>query len=98
MGLRLMAVAAAALIAAVPSVSPAGAATYPSDFEERPIVSGLEQPVSMAWAPDGRLFIIEKPGRLKVLAPGATAATTILDISSRVNDHHDRGLLGLALD
>jgi glucose/arabinose dehydrogenase len=93
-----MAVAAAAMIAALLCVSPAGAATYPSDFEERPIVGGLNQPVGMAWAPDGRLFIIEKPGRLKVLTPGATQATTILDISSRVNDHHDRGLLGLALD
>jgi len=52
----------------------------------------------MAWAPDGRLFVIEKPGRLKVVAPGGTGATTILDISGRVNEFHDRGLLGLAVD
>jgi glucose/arabinose dehydrogenase/PKD repeat protein len=52
----------------------------------------------MAWAPDGRLFVVEKPGRLKVVEPDDTTATTILDISSRVNDFHDRGLLGLAVD
>jgi glucose/arabinose dehydrogenase len=93
-----MAVAAASMIAALLCAPPSGAATYPSGFEERTIVGGLQEPVGMAWAPDGRLFIIEKPGRLKVLAPGATRATTILDISSRVNNYHDRGLLGLALD
>jgi hypothetical protein len=52
----------------------------------------------MAWAPDGRLFVIEKPGRLKLVEPGGTSARTILDISSRVNHFHDRGLLGLAVD
>jgi PKD repeat protein len=52
----------------------------------------------MAWAPDGRLFVIEKPGRLKVVPPGGSTATTILDISSRVNSYHDRGMLGLAVD
>jgi glucose/arabinose dehydrogenase len=98
MSLRVMAVAAASIVAALLSAPTSGAATYPSGFEERTIVDGLQEPVGMAWAPDGRLFIIEKPGRLKVLAPGATRATTILDISDRVNHQHDRGLLGLALD
>lgn len=90
--------AVAASAAACLTVASAGAATYPAGFEERTIVGGLDQPVSMAWAPDGRLFIIEKPGRLKVMVPGATQATTILDLSARVNSFHDRGLLGLALD
>jgi glucose/arabinose dehydrogenase/PKD repeat protein len=61
-------------------------------------VGGLSDPMTMAWAPDGRLFIAEKPGRLKVVAPGGSTATTILDISSRVNHANDRGLLGLAVD
>ena len=52
----------------------------------------------MAWAPDGRLFVIEKEGRLRVVPPGGSTPTTILDISSRVNSNHDRGLLGIALD
>jgi glucose/arabinose dehydrogenase/PKD repeat protein len=61
-------------------------------------VAGLTEPTAMAWAPDGRLFIIEKPGLLKVVPPGGSEPTTILDISSRVNSYHDRGLLGLAVD
>jgi PKD repeat protein len=77
---------------------PTHAASYPSGFEERTVVGGLDGPMSMAWAPDGRLFVIEKSGRLKVVPPGGSTATTILDISNRVNHANDRGLLGLALD
>lgn len=94
----LLALAAGSMLAALLCAAPAGAASYPSGFEERTIVGGLDEPVSMAWAPDGRLFIIEKPGRLKVAAPGASQATMILDISNQVNHYNDRGLLGLALD
>jgi glucose/arabinose dehydrogenase len=52
----------------------------------------------MAWAPDGRMFVIEKEGRLKVVAPGGSTATLVADLSSVVNSYWDRGLLGLAVD
>ena len=76
----------------------AQAATYPSGFEERTVVSGLTGPTAIAYAPDGRMFVIEKEGRLKVVPPGGSTATTILDISSEVNSYWDRGLLGIAVD
>ena len=98
MRLGLLALVAGSMLAALVCAAPAGAGGYTSGFEERTIVGGLDEPVSMSWAPDGRLFIIEKPGRLKVAAPGATQATTILDISDEVNNYNDRGLLGLAVD
>lgn len=74
------------------------AATYPSGFEEDTLVSGLTIPTTAAWAPDGRIFVAEKSGVLKVVSPGETTGTTILDISDKVNDSYDRGLLGIALD
>ena len=83
--------------ACLPAAS-AQAATYPSGFEEDTIVGGLTIPTTAAWAPDGRIFIAEKSGLLKVVNPGFSTATTILDISDKVNDSYDRGLLGLALD
>jgi glucose/arabinose dehydrogenase/PKD repeat protein len=86
---------AAATVAGAPN---AAAATYPPDFEEEPIVQGLTQPTMVAWAPDGRMFIAEKQGVLKVVAPGASTATVVADYSARVNHSHDRGLLGLAVD
>jgi glucose/arabinose dehydrogenase len=92
--LILAVLAAAALVAG----AVASAADYPAGFEERTMVSGLTEPTNVAWAPDGRMFVVEKRGTLKVVPPGGTTAATILDISARVNDYKDRGLLGLALD
>jgi glucose/arabinose dehydrogenase len=77
---------------------PATAATYPAGFEEREIVAGLDRPMAAAWAPDGRMFVVEKDGALKVVEPGGAAAIPIADFSQRVNSHHDRGLLGVAVD
>ena len=84
-----------ATLAFAPSAS---GATYPSGFEERSIVAGLAQPTSVAWAPDGRMFVVEKEGVLKVVAPGALTATTVLDIRNEVHSYWDRGMLGLAVD
>ena len=50
------------------NAGPVHAATVlPTDFEERAIISGLADPATMAFAPDGRLFIGERiQGRLRV--------------------------------
>jgi glucose/arabinose dehydrogenase len=63
-----------------------------------PVLAGLDTPVFVTNAGDGsnRLFIVEQPGRIKVLQPGATSATLFLDITTRVSTGGERGLLGLA--
>ena len=76
----------------------AGAATYPTGFEEQTIVSGLSRPTTVAWAPDGRMFVAEKNGALKVVAAGGSTAGLVADYATRVNHYSDRGLLGLAVD
>ena len=87
----------AVTICALPST--VSAANYISpDFDEEPIVSGLTLPMTAAWAPDGRMFIAEKAGIVKVVVPGSSTATPILDITTEVYNRDDRGLLGLALD
>ena len=94
-----LAAALAAAAAACTFSAPALAADYSdTNFHEDTIVGGLTIPTTAAWAPDGRVFIAEKSGLLKVLNPGESSATTILDISDQVNDAYDRGLLGLAVD
>ena len=45
----------------------AEAATYLSGFEEQTIARGLTRPMTVAWAPDGRMFVAEKDGVLKVI-------------------------------
>ena len=59
--------------------------------------SGFSQPVALtAPAGDSRLFIVEKAGRIQVMANGASS--TYLDISAQVDAEGERGLLGLAFD
>lgn len=67
-------------------------------IELRQIVAGLSSPVFVANAGDGsrRLFVVEQPGTIKVLQPGASVPTTFLDIQARVLSSGERGLLGLA--
>jgi glucose/arabinose dehydrogenase len=80
------------------SALPATAAELPDGFEEVLLASHLDTPTAIDWAPDGRMFVTEKGGVLKVVTPaGAPQATTVLDISDRVNGYGDRGLLGLAV-
>src|SRR4051794_23928958 len=83
---------------AVEAVPATAAPVYPASFEERNAITGLWMPVAADWTPDGRTLIAEKPGRLKVAAPGATTATTIVDMGNRVNNNSDRGLLDVAVD
>ncbi|MFL4976767.1 MAG: PQQ-dependent sugar dehydrogenase [Microvirga sp.] len=64
------------------------------------VAAGLAEPV-FATAPPGdvgRLFIVEKGGRIEILdlATGATLAAPFLDITSEVNPAGEQGLLGLA--
>ncbi len=64
-----------------------------------PVVSGLNTPVFVTHAGDGsgRLFIIEKPGWLRIFQDGALQAEAFLDITDRVGSRgNEQGLLGLA--
>jgi glucose/arabinose dehydrogenase len=61
------------------------------------VVGGLDDPVDLQ-APPGdraRLFVVEQPGRIRIVRNGAVAAT-FLDIVERVGSGGERGLLGLA--
>ena len=70
----------------------------PPGFDQVELASGLDTPTALDWAPDGRMFVTEKAGVLKVVTPAAAPeAVTVLDISGHVNGYGDRGLLGLAV-
>ncbi len=63
-----------------------------------PFLSGLQAPTFITSARDSsnRLFILEQPGRIRVLQPGSRTTTVFLDITARVLSGGERGLLGLA--
>ncbi|MEX1158142.1 MAG: PQQ-dependent sugar dehydrogenase, partial [Thermomicrobiales bacterium] len=64
-----------------------------------PIVSGLDAPVQVTQAGDGseRLFVVERPGLVRVVIDGQTLDTPFLDVTDRVHtDDSEQGLLALA--
>ena len=78
------------------AAQPGAAATLPSGFAETQVATGLAAPTAMAFAPDGRLFVTEQGGRLRVIKNGTLLATPFLTVS--VNSSGERGLLGVTFD
>ena len=81
------------LILAVSSFS--YAATLPQGFTETGI-SGLSNPTAMEIAPDGRIFVCQQGGALRVVKNGVLLATPFLTLN--VDSAGERGLLGIAFD
>ena len=79
-------------------VGPArGAANLPPGFTETQVASGLTEPTDMELAPDGRLFVAEEAGRVRIAKPDGTL-TTFLNISTKVDSNGERGLQALTFD
>ena len=56
------------------------------------------QPVGLGFAPDGRLFIWQENGIVRIYKNGSLLLTPFINISDHVNTVNDRGLLGLTFD
>jgi glucose/arabinose dehydrogenase len=79
--------------------TPPAPATFPDPnaYDWQVIVSGLQRPVDLQADGSGRLFIVEKPGRIRILEEGQLLDQPFLDITDRVgSDGNEQGLLGLA--
>jgi glucose/arabinose dehydrogenase len=66
------------------------------------LVTGLEIPWAVDLAPDGRLFVTERPGRVRIVRLDGNTATLQPEpwatVQARVSTNTERGLLGIALD
>jgi PKD repeat protein/glucose/arabinose dehydrogenase len=77
----------------------ASATTLPSGFQETTVISGLTNPTAVRFSPDGRVFVAEKRGIVKVFdSITDTTPEIYADLRTKVHSYNDRGLLGLALD
>lgn len=74
---------------AVPTVLPLG-------FSETILTSNLNSPTAMELAPDGRLFVAQQTGALRIIKNDAPLATPF--VSLNVDSSGERGLLGVAFD
>ena len=95
--------AAAVLLAALTSLtlalvsSPAAVAAPPTDFQTSLVIGdGLDGPSGFEIAPDGRIFILERSGKIKIVKNGELLPTPFADLPSE--DTGDRGLIGIAFD
>jgi glucose/arabinose dehydrogenase len=80
--------------------TPSGAATFPDPnaYTWRPLdIPGLQRPVDLQVDGSGRLFVIEKVGRIRIIENNQLLETPFLDITDRVGSNgNEQGLLGLA--
>ena len=59
------------------------------------ILTGLENPTDIAFSPDGRMWILEQPGRVRLASAGALETTPALRLTN-LSAGGERGLLGIA--
>ncbi len=62
------------------------------------LLSGLDQPIAVKHAADGsgRLFVLERAGRIRIVEGGELRPTPFLDVSAQVDVIGEGGLTGLA--
>ena len=66
-------------------------------FRAQVLATNLEIPWALAFAPDGRLFVTERPGRVRIIENGQLLPQPALTLTD-VLTTGEAGLLGIALD
>jgi glucose/arabinose dehydrogenase len=80
-----------------PISPPAAGAAAPADFQTSLVLGdGLDGPTGFEIAPDGRIFVLERSGKIKIVKNGQLLPAPFADLPSE--DTGDRGLIGIAFD
>ncbi|MFN0058933.1 MAG: DUF2341 domain-containing protein [Planctomycetota bacterium] len=75
-----------------------GAQQMLPDFQDSIVFSGLNQPTAIEFAADGRVFVAEKSGLIRIYSSlSDPTPATFADLRPRVHNFWDRGMLGFAL-
>jgi glucose/arabinose dehydrogenase len=69
--------------------------SLPSGFSISTLTTGLAAPTAMEFSPDGRLFVLEQGGNVKLVHNDGTTWTAL---HLNVDSTNERGLLGIAFD
>ena len=81
---------------AVAAPQTASAASVPSGFIDNVVAAGLNAPTAMALAPDGRIFVAEQGGAVRVIKAGVLLPTPFVTLN--VDSAGERGVIGVAFD
>ena len=66
------------------------------NFKVETVIGNLEVPWSIVWAPDGRMFFTERPGRVRVYENGRLRPDPVFTVPD-VEQTGESGLMSLAL-
>lgn len=81
----------------VPTAVSVQALPDPAGYQWTLVAGTLQRPIGLANAGDGRLFVLEQRGLIRVLQEDSLLDPPMLDIRDRVNSSgNEQGLLGLA--
>ena len=82
------------------AIGGSGASALPQGFQETTLpFTTLVNPTAIEFAADGRVFVAEKSGRIKIFSNlNDSTPDLFADLSANVHNFWDRGMLGLALD
>jgi glucose/arabinose dehydrogenase len=89
-----------AIVLALAATPVQAAVLLPSQFISETVVSGLAEPNSMAFLPDGRLLFTEqRNGKVRMVVNGHIAVTDPMVVVTSLNaSGYERGLQGIAVD
>lgn len=71
-------------------------AALPGGFEETPVAVGLTRPIAMAVVPDGRIFVAEQNGAIRIVKNDALLPRPFAKLNT--NPISESGLIGIAID
>lgn len=97
--MAIAAILAATVVALLAPPGVSAAADTPTGFRDEMVFDGLTNPTAVQFSKDGKVFVAEKSGLVKVFDGLSDATPTVFaDLRTRVHNFWDRGLLGMALD
>jgi cytochrome c len=70
----------------------------PAEFKKVVLASGLDSPMKMAIAKDGRVFWNQRSGKIRMVKPGSTTPVDLTTITVKNGSNNEDGVLGIALD
>jgi len=87
------------LSAPIASRPAAAVVQVPANFVNETLATGLNEPNSFAFLPDGRLLFTEqRTGNVRLFANGHVSATILVTVPSLESAAYERGLQGVAVD
>ena len=92
--LSLLLLAAASLLPALPARAIVNLSL--SGFSQTLLTNGVSNGTAMEIAPDGRVFVLQQDGSVRVIKNGSLLATPFATVPTTQNG--ERGLLGIAFD